>query len=86
MTQLAYAVKDGVIINSSSVYAWAAQLDREMPDGEVYCYRDFDPASYWRVLQRASQNYGLPRSSAQMLPITFDQLPEVVQLAFMLTV
>ena len=84
MAQLAYAVKDGLIVSTSSVYAWAAQLDREMPVGDVYCYRDFDPASHWRVLQRASQNYGLPRTSAQMLPITFEQLPEVVQLAFML--
>lgn len=85
MTQLAYAVKDGVIIKSSSLYAWAAQIDREMPEGAVYCYRDFDGASPWRELQRASQNYGLPRTSAQMLPIRYEQLPEVVQLAFMLT-
>jgi len=84
MSQHAYAVKDGTIVAYSSNSAWAAQCDRVMPIGEVYVYRSFDEASSWRMLQRRNYVYGLGSTSAQLLPIKYEQLPEVVKLAFML--
>lgn len=84
MAHLSYAVKEGLVIGSSSKLAWATQLDRYFPIGEVYVYRDFDGPSPWRVLQRATEHYGMPRTAAQMLPIMYEQLPEVVQMAFIM--
>lgn len=84
MPSLSYAVKDGELVQSADNLSWARDLDAQMPKGAVYVYRSFDGASPWRVLQRATQHCGLSRTSAQLLPITFEQLPEVVRLAFML--
>ena len=84
MPSLSYAVKDGELIQSADNLSWARDLDAQMPKGVVYVYRSFDGASPWRELQRATQHYGMSRTSAQLLPITFEQLPEVVRLAFML--
>lgn len=84
MPSLSYAVKDGELVQSADNLSWARDLDAQMPKGVVYVYRSFDGASPWRELQRATQHCGLSRTSAQLLPITFEQLPEVVRLAFML--
>lgn len=84
MPSLSYAVKDGELIQSADNLSWARDLDAQMLKGVVYVYRSFDGASPWRELQRATQHCGLSRTSAQLLPITFEQLPEVVRLAFML--
>lgn len=84
MPSLSYAVKDGELVQSADNLSWARDLDAQMPKGVVYVYRSFDGASPWRELQRATQHCGLSRTSAQLLPITFEQLPEVVRVAFML--
>lgn len=81
MAQVAYAVKDGEVIQVEEGNAWAAGIGDALPVGDVYVWRSYDDASHWRVLQRRTEHYGLPRTAAQLLPITFEQLPQVVRLA-----